>query len=287
MEHPLLKYLAFVKTVETGSFTAAAKSINYAQSSISKMIGDLETDWQVTLLQRSKTGVRLTSAGEQILPLIRTLLNDYDQLSGQINRMNGLETGIVRIGTFSSVAINLLPDIFARLKHDYPGIEYELLLGDYQEVENWIDEGRVDCGFLPMPATSSFETTEVFRDEYMVILPPEHPLAEHASIDIQKLNDQPFLLLEHGSKTEISDLLEYSHVRPNINFTTWEDYSIMAMVEKGMGVSILPGMILQRIPYHLAIRPLSKPFYRRIGLAVKSKKSLTPATEKFMEYLFT
>lgn len=70
---------------------------------------------------------------------------------GQIDRMNGIETGVVRIGTFASVAINGLPNIFAVLQKDYPGIEYEMLLGDYDEVEHWIDEGRVDCGFLRLP----------------------------------------------------------------------------------------------------------------------------------------
>lgn len=68
MDNPLLKYLAFVKTVEKGSFTLAAQELNYAQSSISKMVADLEKEWGMTLLERSKSGVCLTSAGEQVMP---------------------------------------------------------------------------------------------------------------------------------------------------------------------------------------------------------------------------
>ena len=135
MENPLLKYLAFVKTVEKGSFTRAAQELDYAQSSVSKMVADLEKEWGMTLLERSKNGVRLTSAGEQVMPFLRKMLNDYREMEGQISRMNGIETGVVRIGTFSSVAIHWLPNIFARLQQDYPGIEYEMLLGDYAEVE--------------------------------------------------------------------------------------------------------------------------------------------------------
>ncbi len=112
MENSLLKYLAFVKTVERGSFTRAAQELDYAQSSISKMVADLEAEWGMTLLERSKSGVRLTSAGEQILPFLRKVLNDHQELEGQIHRMNGIETGVVRIGTFASVAINWLPNIF-------------------------------------------------------------------------------------------------------------------------------------------------------------------------------
>ena len=248
MENQLLKYLALVKTVETGSFTRAAQALNYAQSSVSKMVADLEAEWGMTLLERSKRGVCLTSAGEQVLPFLRKVLNDHAELEGQICRMNGIETGIVRIGTFSSVAIHWLPNLFAALQKDYPGIEYEMLLGDYDEVEQWIDEGRVDCGFLRLPTRPKFDTILFKQDEYQVALPVGHPLAQQEAVDIRALNALPFLLLEHGGKAEVSDLLEQSQVRPDIRFTTWEDFAIMAMVERGMGVGILPDMICGASP---------------------------------------
>ena len=112
-----------------------------------------------------------------------------------------------------------------------------------------------------------------------------HPLAQKEKIDIHDLEDQPFLLLEHGGKTEVSDLLERDHVHPDVRFTTWEDFAIMAMAEKGLGIGILPDMILQRIPYKLEIRSLKVPYYREIGLAMKNRNRLTPATQKFIEYL--
>ncbi len=285
MENPLLKYLAFVKTVERGSFTGAARELDYAQSSVSKMVADLENEWGMTLLERSKNGVRLTSAGEQVLPFLRKILYEHRELEGQILRMNGIESGIVRIGTFASVAIHWLPNIFAAMQMDYPGIEYEMLLGDYDEVEKWVSEGRVDCGFLRLPTLPQFDAILLQQDEYKLVLPPGHRLAEKDIIDIEELQGLPFLLLEHGGKTEVSMLLERFHVQPDIRFTTWEDFAIMAMVEKGMGVSILPDMILQRIPYQVEIRPLQEPYYRSIGLAVKNQKHLTPAVKKFIDYL--
>lgn len=285
MDNPLFKYLAFVKTVETGSFTRAAQALDYAQSSISKMVADLETEWGMTLLERSKSGVCLTSAGEQVMPLLRKVLQDHQELEGQISRMNGIETGIVRIGTFASVAINWLPNIFAALQKDYPGIGYEMLLGDYDEVEHWIGEGRVDCGFLRLPTRKNFDTILLKQDEYKLVLPPGHPLAEQETVAAEELNGLPFLLLEHGGKTEVSDLLERCGVKPDIRFTTWEDFAIMAMVERGMGVSILPDMILRRIPYRLEIRSLQTPYYRPIGLAMKRGLHPAPAVRKLIEYL--
>ncbi len=285
MENPVVKYLAFVKTVETGSFTKAAQELQYAQSSVSKMVADLEKEWGMILLERSKSGVRLTSDGTQILPYVRKILNDYHMLEGHIGQMKGLETGIVRIGTFSSVAIHWLPNIFAELQKGYPGIAYEMLLGDYSEVEQWIEEGRVDCGFLRLPTLPDFDTLLLKQDEYKVVLPVGHPLAAREKIAIEDIQGLPFMLLEHGGKTEVSDLLERNHVQPDVRFTTWEDFAIMAMVEKGLGISILPDMILRRIPYQVEIRSLQEPYYRPIGLALKDREQVTPATKKFMEYL--
>lgn len=285
MDKNLLKYLAFVKTVDTGSFTKAADSLNYAQSSVSKMIADLEKEWGISLLQRNKKGVCLTSSGEEILPYARKIVSDFEEIQQKVNEINGIQSGIVRIGTFSSVAINWLPDLFAKFQEDYPGIDYEMLLGDYDEVEKWIDEGRVDCGFLRLPAGGDLDVISLKKDEYKAVLPANHPLAKKELLDYEDLNDQPFLLLEHGGKTEVSELLEKNHAHPNIRFTTWEDYAIMAMVERGLGIGVLPEMILKRIPYQIAVRSFKNPYFREIGLAMKDRRKLTPATRKFIEYL--
>ncbi len=202
-----------------------------------------------------------------------------------MDAVNGIQTGCLRIGSFSSVAIHWLPRICAEYQKDYPGIDYEILMGDYGEVERWIEEGRVDCGFLRLPTVPDFHTISLKQDEYYAVLPMGHPLAKSRTLDIHRLEGEPFMLLEHGGRTEVSELLEKSGVYPDIRFTTWEDYAIMAMVEKGLGVSILPGMILQRIPYQLEIRPLKEPYYREIGLAVKNEKVMSPAMAKFLEYL--
>ena len=285
MDYNLQKYMVFVKTVELGSFTKAAEALNYAQSSVSKMIADLEKECGVVLLERDRGGVHLTASGEQILPYARQLTEDYHRLESYVEGMSGVQTGIVRIGTFSSVAVNWLPNIFAEFQKDFPRIEYEMLLGDYEEVERWIAEGRVDCGFLSLPTGSPFDTVLLKEDEYVVVLPQHHPLADKEKIAAEDLEDEPFFLLEHGGRTEVTELLEKRKAYPKIRITTWEDYAIMAMVEKGLGIGILPRMILKKIPYHIVIRPLAEPYYRKIGIAVKNKKMLSPATSKFMEYL--
>lgn len=284
MDMNLSKYLAFVRTVEYGSFTKATEMLNYSQSGISRMINDLETDWNVTLLERGKSGVRLTSDGTRLLPYVRRVCEECDKLQMHIDELNGLRSGLIRIGTFSSVATHWLPEIIKQFQTEYPNIEYELLLGDYSEIETWIAEGRVDCGFLRLPTKPEFETTLLKKDDLLAVIPEDHPLAELEKFPIKAFEGQPFMLLEKGGNYEISELLQKYKVRPKIRFTTWDDYAVMSMVEKGLGIAILPRLILRRIPYRILTKPIDVPAFRNIGLAFRSRKSLSLAAERFVEY---
>lgn len=285
MEMNIQKYLAFVKTVEYGSFTKAAEKLQYSQSGISRMINDLEQDWNVILLERNKTGVRLTSDGLKLLPNAKRIVEEFEKLQMEVDELNGLQSGLIRIGTFSSVATHWLPKIIKRFQKDYPNIDYELLLGDYTEIEEWIREGRVDCGFLRLPTDPDFETVFLAQDNLLAILPETHPLANCDKIPLSAMCEEPFMLLEKGAKAEISGLFEQNGCMPKTHFTTWDDYAVMSMVESGLGISILPQLILKRAPYRIVAKELDVPAYRRIVFALRKKKTASLAVKRFMDYL--
>ncbi len=285
MDMNLQKYLSFVKTVEYGSFTKAAEILNYTQSGISRMIADLEKEWGVTLLERSKYGVKLTSDGMKLLPYAQNLCADFDKLKMQVDELNGLQSGLIRIGTFSSVATHWLPNIIKEFQKDYPNIDYELLLGDYTEIEEWIHTGRVDCGFLRLPTHPDFETIFLEKDKLMAIIPENHPLKDSEKFPVTALCDEPFMLLEKGAKAEISEIFERNNLTPNVKFTTWDDYAVMSMVESGLGIAILPELILKRVPYRILAKELNVPAYRNIGLALREKKTASLAVKRFIDYL--
>ncbi len=281
------KYQALVKAVEYSSFTKAAEALKYTQSGISRMINDLETEWDVVLLERGKSGVMLTSDGLKLFPQVKKICNEQEVLMSQVDELHNYQSGLIRIGTFSSVATHWLPNMIKRFQRDYPRIDYEMLMGDYAEIELWIQEGRVDFGFLLLPAdTTELETISVEeKDRLLVVLPEDHPLADCDKFPMKALEDYPFMLLEQGGKTEISAIFERNHLRPQIHFTTLDDYAIMSMVENGLGISILPELILQRNPYHIVTKELEIPAYRNIGIAMRSKKALALAAQRFIEYL--
>jgi DNA-binding transcriptional LysR family regulator len=285
MDGSIQKYLAFIKTVEYGSFTKAAEALSYSQSGISRMINDLEKEWKISLLERDRSGVRLTSDGLKLLPYAKNVCNEFQKLQMQIDELNGLESGLIRIGTFSSVATHWLPNIIKAFQKDFPHIEYELLLGDYTEIEEWIEEGRVDFGFLRLPTRPDLETLTLEQDKLLAVLPENHLLADCDQFPVTALCEEPFILLEKGENAEISAIFEHNHLSPKIHFTTWDDYAIMSMVESGLGISILPELILRRIPYRIIAKELNVPAYRTIGIAYRDQKNLSLATKKFIDYL--
>ncbi len=285
MDTNLQKYMAFIKTVEYGSFTKAAEILSYSQSGISRMINDLESEWKVSLLERGRNGVRLTSDGMKLLPYAKSVCDDFQKLQMQVDELNGLQSGLIRIGTFSSVATHWLPNIIKAFQKDYPNIDYELLLGDYTEIEEWIAEGRIDCGFLRLPTRPEFEIIFLEQDRLLAILPQNHPLADCKKFPVSALCNDPFLLLEKGAKAEISEIFTRCGICPKVHFTTWDDYAIMSMVENGLGISILPELILKRIPYKIVAKELEVPAYRKIGLALRDKKTASLAVKRFLEYL--
>ncbi len=285
MDMNILKYMAFIRTVEYGSFTKAAEILNYSQSGISRMIHDLEREWNVILLERSRAGVQLTSDGMKLLPYAKNLCSEYQKLQMQVDELNGLQSGLIRIGTFSSVATHWLPNIIREFQRDYPNIDYELLLGDYTEIEEWIADGRVDCGFLRLPTRGDFETIFLERDNLLVVLPENHPMADCKQFPVTALCNDPFMLLEKGARAEVSEIFERCNLTPKVHFTTWDDYAIMSMVESGLGISILPQLILKRIPYRIIVKELDIPAYRDIALALRDKKNASLAVKRFLEYL--
>lgn len=285
MDMNIQKYMALIKAVEYGSFTKAAQALHYSQSGISRMINDLEKEWKVVLLERGKAGVRLTSDGMKLLPCIKSVCTEYEKLQTQVDELNGLQSGLIRIGTFSSVATHWLPNIIREFQKDYPNIEYELLLGDYTEIETWILNGRVDCGFLRLPAHPELETIFLEQDRLLAVLPESHPLAQLEKVPVAALCREPFLLLEKGAKTEVSEIFERCGLTPDVHFTTWDDYAIMSMTESGLGISILPELILKRVPYRIVAKELDVPAYREIGIALRSKKTASLAVKQFLKYL--
>lgn len=241
MDANIQKYQAFVEVADAGSFTKAAETLAYSQSGISHMVSDLERDWGVALFERSRRGVVLTGDGARLLPEARALCESFRALEATVDEVRGLETGLIRIGVFPSVAAHWIPRIIKRFNADYPGIDYKLRVSDYTEIEEWIAAGTVDCGFvmLPLRTDARLVVRALEEDEFLAVLPRDHELASAEVFPVERLAELPLLSPASESDDELLEFLKRWGVRQNPHFTSWDDRAILSMVEYGMGVSVL------------------------------------------------
>ena len=285
MDSVLIKYRAFLTAARLGSFTRAGEALGYSQSGISRMIADLERDWNVKLLERDRGGVRLTSEGPELAPAVQAVCDEHGRLQARIDSMSGLETGLISIGTVTSVATHWLPSIVKRFRADYPNIDYEITTRGYSEVERMIAEGQVDCGFVRLPTRPNFDTIYLGRDELKVVMAADHPMATADRFPIRALNDYPFMTVDKQGDSDIAAVLEKYDVRIQSSMTTWDDYAVFAMVEKGLGISVQPALLLQRLPFDIVAKSFDEPQFRELALAIRNRNTIPLATKRFIDYL--
>lgn len=285
MDTGLQKYRAFVVAADVGSIVGAAERMGYSVSSVSRMVADLETACGLRLFDRSKAGVSLTSDGERLISRARAIVAECDRFDDEAAAIAGAEVGTVRVGTIASVATHILPRVLQKLRRSHPGITCELLMGDYAEIESWIAEGRVDLGTVRRPASGDFESVALLDDEHVAVVPKGHPLAGETTFPIAAFTEEPFVALERGEVSEVASLFERNGMRVVPAYTVWDDYAVMAMVEAGLGIAILPSIMTLSPPYDVAVLPLDVPARRVIEAAWCKSRSLTAAATAFLGIL--
>lgn len=281
----LAKFEIFSTVVELGSLTKAGETLGLSQSAVSHAITSLESEWGFSILNRGRSGIHLTSNGGRLLKYIREILKWNEEMIQEIANIKGLEIGTVRIGTISSVSIHWLPEIMKIFNEAHPTIEVKLLEGDYDAVEQWISTGLVDFGFVSLPTSQHFEMIPLKKDRMLCILSNEHPLAEQNELSFEMIKEEPLIKSKKGSDNDLKRILKENNVTPNIKFELSDDQAIISMVRNGLGISILPEMVLHRVPTNVRTLKLEGENYRTIGIAATSFKTLAPATKKFIEYL--
>lgn len=279
------RYIALQRIIETGSFTKAAESLGYTQSSISQMVASLEKELAIRLLTRSRSGVRLTIEGAELYPFIERSIIQYRAMQEKANEIKGLETGIIRVGTISSITCHWMPRLIKGFQERYPHVRFLFHQGDYTLIPEWIRTGAVDFGFITPPAAPELEAIPVKDGEMLAVLPRSHPLAGLERVPVEALAREPFILLEEGRYSEPLNAFHEAGMEPDIRYTVHDDYAIMTMVEAGLGVSILAELTLRRTSFDIVCLPVDPPIYRSLAVGYKDKDSLPIASQRFISYL--
>ncbi len=281
----LRKYEAFASVISLGSLTRAAEALGCTQSAVSHMINSLENELGFRLLIRSRHGVKLTADGEKALPAVLAVLDANERLEQIVSSIHGLDAGVVRIGAFTSVAVHWLPGMIKGFQKMHPNIEFRLNNGDYHDVEQWLLRDECDLGFVTLPNELSCECVELIDDPLLAIIPNTHPLAQAEVFPIRRIEQEDFISLLETSSHDARRVFKSAGVTPNVKFKTKDDYAIIAMVENGLGISIMPQLLLKNRSENVKVLPLDQPFKRTIALATSETGAGSPAVKAFAQYV--
>lgn len=278
-----------LKVAENCNITKTAEELGYTQAGISMMIKKEEESCGFKLLSRGPHGVEFTPAGKELLPVMREIVKWDEHLEQLVYSIRGADAGTVRIGCFSSVAYHLMPHIIWHFYRDYPNIRIEIIEGGSEEITEWVEERRVDVGFLSSMTRSDFEALPLMEDRIMAVLPKTHPLAKADKFPLEAFGRETLVMPTKEYDADAYNVIEayrktFGRLPPDIHFSLTDAYAIIAMVANGIGVSVQSGLLLQAHSSNVAVVDIDPVFERRLIMCFKSKSELSPGAAKFVDY---
>ncbi len=269
----------------TGNLTVSAENMGYTQSGVSHAINKLEAEMGISLIRRTKRGVELTADAELLLPYIRQVVTHYERMDDVLDSIHGLQRGSLSIGTYCSIAAQWLPTIINKYQQLYPNIAIRIREGGLKDVETWLNEGSIDFGFLSWQKDQNFRFFSLARDPLCAIVPKEFALPPEyeKGFPVSAFADYPFIASERGVDEDVASTLSYFNVSPLTSFTCHDDHTILSMVDRGLGISLLPNMFLWSSNANVRVIPVKPCTNRTLGIGYQSDKTLSICAKAFIE----
>lgn len=280
----LLTYQVFKTVADIGSFHKAAELLGLTPSAISHAIGSMEAELGFSVLTRCKSGVTLTNYGEHLLPYVNAVLNSDESLQQFIAETNGLKAGKVKIGVFSSVCTNWMPDIMSSFKEKYPEIKIEVFQGSYEDVYVWIKTGVVDLGFLSVSSAKDIAIEPLYADPLVCVL-PKGMKTEGEYMELDEMRNNSFVTQRESTDADIQTYMKENNLSVQSNYHVVDDLSTVRLVEKGFGICLMPKLCMNDIPYNVDIFPLRGNPCRIIGIATQNTDFMAPAVRTMFNHI--
>ena len=247
----------FLAVVDTGRFTQAAALCRVAQPTLSKQIRSLEEDLGETLVTRGHDNVTPTAAGEALLPLARRIVADSETARMEIAELAGLRKGRLRLGATPSLCVSVVADVLEVFHGRYPGIALQISEGGSQDLVADLQRGQLDVALVidRGVTVADLALTPVLREELVVVSAPGWPdLGDH--IGIAELAAHPLVVNRPGYELREVTLAACAAagVTPRIAVEGGEMDAVLRMVERGLGVAIVPSLVLAGHPTLRATR---------------------------------
>ena len=278
----LLSYQVLKTVADQGSFRKAAELLGLTPSAVSHAVSSMEKELGFFVFNRGKNGVMLTNYGERLLPYVNAVLNSDESLQQAVAEFNGLKQGRIKIGCFSSVCTNWMPELIHAFAKSYPAIEMEIFQGTYDDVSYWIKNGVVDVGFLSVSSAGEIPIVPLYKDPQLCVV-PKGLRTRQGRMEVEELREYQFVTQRESTDADIQNFMKEHDLNVTSNYHVVDDLSTVAMVAHGFGICLMPEMVMQDIPYEVDCFHLKEDAYRIIGLAALDFEAMAPAVRMFYE----
>jgi DNA-binding transcriptional LysR family regulator len=235
----------FLKVIEEGSFSKAADSVGRTQPAVSIAVRRLEEEVGAPLFDRSQKTPTLTEAGEVIHDYAKRILSLRDQARVSVAELRSLKRGRVRVGANESTSLYLLPRIILAYRESHPDVKVEIYRHVSERLPREVLERSVDFALLAFePVDRDLESFCVLRDELVLILHPEHPLAGRESVTVEELGGEAFLAhnVRTASRNKVIEVFAEHHTPLNITLELATVETIKRFVQLNIGLAFVPRM---------------------------------------------
>jgi DNA-binding transcriptional LysR family regulator len=283
MELHQLRY--FVAVAEERHFTKAAHGLRVAQPSVSRAIRVLEEELGTSLFHRMKGNVALTPAGETLLPWARRVLTDVDGATGEVRELADLRRGRLAVGATPSLTITLLPPALAKFHAAFPGIDLVVHEAGSRDLVAELEQGALDVALVIMPVRhETLETAPLLREELVVAVPHDHPLAARKNVPIAELKGVPLVMFRDGYDLRATTVAACRRAgfEPVFALEGGEMDGVLRFTAAGLGVAVVPSLVIDPTGPLKAVR-LAEPLTRTIGFANRRDRRLSRAGREFVE----
>jgi DNA-binding transcriptional LysR family regulator len=235
---------AFVSVCETGSFSAAAQRLHLTQPAVSKRIAGLEDELGHPLFDRVARRVSLTEAGHAYLPHARRLLAESEDGRRALDQLHGEVAGQLRLALSHHVALHRMPPLLQQFTARFPAVDIDIEFLGSEDACRQIETGRVELAIitLPDPPIATLAQRTIWDDPLDVVVAPNHPLTNAASLTVHALFEYPALLTETQTYTYriVARALVDDGRIPGIRLQSNYLESLKMLVTAGLGWSVLP-----------------------------------------------
>lgn len=277
----LLQLQVFVAVCQEKSFTRAGDVLNMTQSAISQAVANLENELGVRLLVRDRQRITLTHIGERVLSHARDMIQHTIEMKQEAEAAAGTERGTLRIGVVLGVTAWLLPGLLASFRTRHPDIQTTVVEGRHDEVNSWLANHSIDVGLTTLNE-EKVNVVSLVRDPFLLFVRADHPLAQHTSVSLEQIQHEPYIQLKADGVHIIKEAFKRQGVSHAAQFELGDMTTIMAMVQQGLGVAILPELAIPNCTPDLIGISLDPPVGRNVGLMVRDMKRISPICAEFI-----